>query len=47
MNSVFDRLRALLMETGGPDSTLDRRIQYMIETAMQIRKDKFAVSTLK
>ncbi|CAO4365307.1 unnamed protein product [Caenorhabditis nigoni] len=44
LNSVYDRLRAILMETERSENALDRRIQYMIETAMQIRKDKFAVS---
>ncbi|CAI2333194.1 unnamed protein product [Caenorhabditis sp. 36 PRJEB53466] len=42
LNSVFDRLRAILMETERSANALDRRIQLMIETAMQILKDKFA-----
>lgn len=43
LNDVFDRLRAILNDASMPDSKLDKRIQYMIEVAMQIRKEKFAV----
>ncbi|PAV62982.1 hypothetical protein WR25_03874 [Diploscapter pachys] len=42
LNDVFDRLRAILNDASMPDSKLDKRIQYMIEVAMQIRKEKFA-----
>ncbi|CAD6195532.1 unnamed protein product [Caenorhabditis auriculariae] len=42
LNSVYDRLRAILMETSDDENPLDKRIRYMIEVAMQIRKEKFA-----
>jgi pre-mRNA-splicing factor CWC22 len=35
-NSVYDRFRAILHE-----SSLDKRVQYMIEVLFQVRKDKF------
>lgn len=37
--SVFDRLRSILNEA----TDLDKRTQYMIESAMAILKDKFQV----
>ncbi|KRX50521.1 Pre-mRNA-splicing factor CWC22 -like protein [Trichinella murrelli] len=39
MNAVFDRLRSILHE-----SDIRDRVQYMIETIFQIRKDKFAAN---
>merc|ERR1719167_2098229 len=36
ITAIFDRLRAVLHE-----STLDKRIQYMIEVMFQVRKDGF------
>jgi pre-mRNA-splicing factor CWC22 len=35
-NSVFDRFRAILHE-----SSLDKRVQYMIEVLFQVRKDRY------
>ncbi|KAL1231738.1 Pre-mRNA-splicing factor [Trichinella pseudospiralis] len=39
MNAVFDRLRSILHE-----SDIRDRVQYMIETIFQIRKDRFAAN---
>uniref|UniRef100_A0A1I7XQ85 MI domain-containing protein n=1 Tax=Heterorhabditis bacteriophora TaxID=37862 RepID=A0A1I7XQ85_HETBA len=41
LSSIFDRLRAVLNEANSNELKLDKRIQYMIEVAMKIRKDKF------
>ncbi|CAI5443810.1 unnamed protein product [Caenorhabditis angaria] len=43
LNSVFDRLRVILMESNAedPEMKIDVRIRYMIEVAMQIRKEGF------
>ncbi|CAJ0922764.1 unnamed protein product, partial [Mesorhabditis belari] len=41
LDNVFSRLRNILAE-----AQLDSRIRYMIETAMAIRRDKFATTQL-
>ncbi|KHJ89930.1 MIF4G domain protein [Oesophagostomum dentatum] len=41
LDTIFTRLRGILQD--GDASNLDKRVQYMIEVVMAIRKDKFKV----
>lgn len=41
LDTIFTRLRGILQD--GDSSNLDKRVQYMIEVVMTIRKDNFKV----